>query len=63
MLLNRDYEWCAETMLYKFGSSALDRAERRAREMLGDANPDGYDIWTRVAATIRQVQTNIRAAE
>jgi hypothetical protein len=63
MLLNRDYERCAETMLYKFGSSALDRAERRAREMLGDANPGGYGIWTRVAATIRQVQTNIRAAE
>jgi hypothetical protein len=63
MLLNRDYEWCAETMLYKFGPSALERAERRARELLGDANPGGYDIWTRVAATIRQIQTNVRAAE
>jgi hypothetical protein len=25
MLLDRDYKWCAETMLYKFGSSALGR--------------------------------------
>lgn len=63
MLLDRDYKWCAETMLYKFGSSAPGRAERRARDMLGDGNPDGHDIWTRVAATIRQVQTNVRAAE
>jgi hypothetical protein len=63
MLLDRDYKWCAETMLCKFGSSALGRAERRARKMLGDGNPGGYDIWTRVAATIRQVQSNSRAAE
>jgi hypothetical protein len=63
MLLSRDYNWCAETMLYKFGSSALDRAERRARQMLGDGNPGGHDIWTRVAATIREVQANVRAAE
>ena len=63
MLLNRDYEWCAETMLYKFGPSALRRAEQRAREMLRDANLGGYDIWTRVAATIWQIQTNVRAAE
>ena len=23
-LLDRDYEWCAETMLYKFGPYTLD---------------------------------------
>jgi hypothetical protein len=63
MLLDRDYKWCAETMLYKFGSSALGRAERRARKMLRDGNPGGCDIWTGVAATIREVQANVRAAE
>ena len=53
-LLDRDYKWCAETMLNKFTSRALGRAERHAWEMLGDGNPGGYAIWTRVAATIRQ---------
>jgi hypothetical protein len=28
MLLDRDYRWCAETMLNKFASRALDRADR-----------------------------------
>jgi hypothetical protein len=31
MLLDRDYKWCAETMLKKHGLRALGRAERRAR--------------------------------
>ena len=58
MLLDRDYNWCAETMLKKYGLGALGRAEHRAREMLQDGNPGGCDIWTRVAATIRQIQAN-----
>ena len=62
MLLDRDYKWCADTMLNKFASRALDRAERHAWEMLGDGSPGGYDIWTRVAATIRQIQANVEAA-
>ena len=55
-LLNRDYKRCADTMINKYGPDALFRAERRARHMLGDDNHDGYDIWTRVAATIRWIQ-------
>jgi hypothetical protein len=62
MLLERDYNWCAETMLKKYGSGALGRAEHRAREMLQDGNHGGYDIWTRVAATIRQIQSHASAA-
>ena len=62
MLLDRDYRWCAETMLNKFASRALDRAERHAWEMLGDGSPGGYDIWTRVAATIRQIEAKTQAA-
>jgi hypothetical protein len=63
MLMDRDFKWCAETMLSEFGSTALGRAERRARKLLRDGNRDGYDIWTGVAATIREVQANVRAAE
>jgi hypothetical protein len=63
MLLDRDYHWCAEGMLRKFGSRARGRAERRAWQMLQDGNPGGYDIWTRVTAIIRQIQTNAQAAE
>ncbi len=55
-LLNRDYKRCAETMINNYGLDALARAERRARHMLGDDNHDGYDIWTRVAATIRWIR-------
>ena len=55
-LLNRDYKRCAETMINNHGPDALARAERRARQMLGDHNHDGYDIWTRVAATIRWIR-------
>jgi len=55
-LLNRDYKRCAEMMINKFGPDALARAERRARHMLGDDNHDGYDIWSRVAATIRWIR-------
>ena len=62
MLLDRDYNWCAETMLRKYDMAALARAEHRAREMLQDGNPGGHDIWTRVAATIRRLQANARAA-
>jgi len=62
MLLDRDYNWCAETMLRKYGSAALVRAEHRAWEMLQDGNPGGRDIWTRIAATIRQIQANAQAA-
>ena len=62
MLLDRDYNWCAETMLRSYGLGALGRAEHRAWEMLQDGNPGGCDIWTRVAATIRQVQGNAEAA-
>ena len=61
MLLDRDYNCCAETMLEKYGLGALGRAEHRAREMLRDSNP-GYDIWTRVAAAIRKIQVNAAAA-
>ena len=53
MLLDRDYNWCAETMLRKYGLDALGRAEHRARELLHEGNPGGGDIWTRVAASIR----------
>ena len=62
MLLDRDYNWCAETMLEKYGLGALGRAEHRAREMLHDGNLGGYEIWTIVAATIRQIQMNAAAA-
>ena len=62
MLLDRDYNWCAETMLKNYGLGAIGRAEHRAWEMLQDGNPGGRDIWTRVAATIRQVQGNAEAA-
>ena len=61
MLLDRDYKWCAATMLSKY-LGALGRTEYRAREMVGDDNPGGYDIWTRVAAAIRQIQANAQAA-
>jgi hypothetical protein len=49
-------------MLEHFGAKALHRAERRAREMLEDGNPDGSKIWARVAAAIRQIQSNAQAA-
>jgi hypothetical protein len=62
MLLDRDYRWCAEGMLRKFGSRALSRAERRAQELLADGNLGGYEIWIRVAATIQQIQANAQAA-
>jgi hypothetical protein len=55
-LLNRDYKRCAETMIDNYGPDALARAERRARQLLGDDDHDGYDIWTRVAATIRWIR-------
>jgi hypothetical protein len=62
MLLDRDYNWCAETMLKYYGLGAVGRAERRAQEMLRDGNPGGCDIWTRVAEIIRQIQANAQAA-
>ena len=62
MLVDRDYKWCAEGMLRKFGSRALGRAERRAQELLADGNFGGYEIWIRVAATIQQIQANAQAA-
>jgi hypothetical protein len=62
MLLDRDYYWCARLMLEHYGTHALHRAERRAREMLEAGNPDAGEIWTRVAAAIRQVQSGARAA-
>jgi hypothetical protein len=52
----------AKTMLKKYGLSAVGRAEHRAREMLRDSNPGGYDIWMKVAATIRQIRANAQAA-
>ena len=55
-LLNRDYKRCAETMINSYGPDALARAQRCARQLLGDDNHDGYDIWTRVAATIRWIR-------
>jgi hypothetical protein len=55
-LLSRDYKRCAETMITTYGPDVLARAERRARQMLGDDNHDRYDIWTRVAATIRWIR-------
>jgi hypothetical protein len=55
-LLNCDYKRCAETMINKYGSNALVRAEKRARQLLGDHNHSGYDIWSRVAATIRGIR-------
>jgi hypothetical protein len=30
--------------------------------MLRDGSPDGHDIWMKVAAAIRQLDTNARAA-
>jgi len=42
---------------------ALGRAERRAWEMLQDGNPGGHEIWITVAATIRQIQATVEAAE
>ena len=62
MLLNRDYYWCARLMLDQFGQRALGRAEHRAREMLEDGNPELSEIWTRVAAAIRQIQSGAQAA-
>ena len=56
-LLDRDFNWCAETMMRKYGLGAPSRAEHRAREMLLGGNFGGRDIWARVAATIRQAQT------
>ena len=53
---DRDYKRCAEVMISNFGSSAVGRAERHAREMLLDGDSDGHDIWTRVAAVIRQIR-------
>jgi hypothetical protein len=62
MLLDRDYYWCARLMLDQYGQRALERAERRARETLEDGNPELSEIWTRVAAAIRQIQSNAQAA-
>ena len=55
-LLSRDYKRCAETMIGKYGPNALVRAEKRARQLLGDRDHDGYDIWSRVAQTIRCIR-------
>ena len=62
MLLDRDYYWCARLMLDRYGKRALERAERRAQEMLADGNPDLSAIWTRVADAVRQIQSNAEAA-
>lgn len=63
MLLDRDYRWCAETMIAKFGwALARRRAEHRASELLRDGNAQGHDIWMMVAAAIRRLETNARAA-
>ena len=62
MLLDRDYYWCARLMLDQNGHRAIERAELRAREMLADGNPDLSEIWTRVAAAIRQIESNEQAA-
>jgi len=61
-LLDRDYNWCAETMLRNYGLGALGRAEHRAWEMLQEGNPGGCDIWTRVASAIRQIEAKAQAA-
>jgi hypothetical protein len=62
MLLDRDYRWCAETMVGKFGwAPARRRLEHRVRELLRDGDADGHDIWMRVAAAIRQLEVNARA--
>jgi hypothetical protein len=62
MLLERGYEWCAQLMLSQFGKRALSRAERRAHDMLLAGNQDLHDIWIRVAASIRKIQSNVQAA-
>ena len=63
MLLDRDYRWCAETMVAKFGwALARRRAEQRARELLRDGDPEGHDIWMTVAGAIRRLEANARAA-
>jgi hypothetical protein len=62
MLLDRDYYWCARLMLEQYGQRALGRAERRAQEMLADGNSDTSEIWMRVAAAVRQIQSNAQAA-
>lgn len=58
----RDYEWCAETMLERYGPMALKRAERRASERLLNRSQDGYEIWAKVAATIRRIQSGAQTA-
>jgi hypothetical protein len=62
MLLDRDYYRCACLMLDQFGQRALGRAEHRARKMLEDGNPELSEIWARVAAAIRQIQSGAQAA-
>jgi len=63
MLLDRDYRWCAETMVAKFGwALARRRAEQHARELLRDGNSEGHDIWMTVAAAIRRLESKARAA-
>jgi hypothetical protein len=62
MLLDRDYHWCAHLMLAQYGHRAIERAERRAHEMLADGNSDLGEIWTTVAAAIRQIESNAQAA-
>jgi hypothetical protein len=62
MLLDRDYYWCARLMLDQYGKRAMERAERRAQEMLAEGNPDLSEIWTKVAEANRQIQSNARAA-
>jgi hypothetical protein len=63
MLLDRDYEWCARLMLSQFGERALARAERRAHNMLLAGNHELHDIWIRVAASTRKIQSNVQAAQ
>jgi hypothetical protein len=52
MLLDRDYEWCAQLILSQFGKKALSRVERRAHDVLRAGDDDLHDIWIRVAASI-----------
>ena len=63
MLLDRDYEWCARLMLSQFGGRAVARAERRAHNMLLAGNYELHDIWIRVAASTRRIQSNVQAAQ
>jgi hypothetical protein len=51
-----DFRRCAKALIAQHGGNAAYRARRRAINLLSQDDRDGYEIWIKVAKTIREIE-------